>query len=342
MQLSRTHSKVNSFIVERIPSLNKGYLQGILLTATLAIVSMQLSEFPFLSIMGAMVLSILMGVLWNNTMGVPTTASIGISFSSKWLLRVGITLMGLRLDIQQIYVAGAKVLALDAFVVLFTFGLFLLIGRWFNVPRHLTILTGIGTAVCGAAAIVAIAPIIHARKETTAAAISIIAIIGTVGTLIYTLLLPFLGISNEIYGILVGSTLHELAHVIAAGDAAGAVAGETAILTKLGRVALLIPMALLISFRMDSQSSRSKLQFPYFILGFLAMSLVNTFGWLTVEVTNSLVVLSVFLLTMAMAGIGLSVNVKNLTSQSGKGFVLCAMGSVVLAVTAGTVISFLY
>jgi uncharacterized integral membrane protein (TIGR00698 family) len=353
MQLTRERSKVGNLFFERLNLLHyKGYLQGILLTLALSFAATELSKLPFLAIMGSMVLSILLGLLWNGIMGYPSTATLGITFISKWLLRVGIILMGLRLDINQIFVAGAKVLGIDLFIVLFTFSLFILIGKWLKVPWDITILTGIGTAVCGAAAIMAIAPIIKAKQESTAAAVSIIAIIGTIVTIVYTLLYPLLSLSSEVYGILVGSTLHEIAHVIAAGQVGGEIGSESAILVKLGRVALLIPMALLISYCLslkknkqilETQSSpKPTIQFPFFILGFLAMSIINTLEWLSPEITDFLVLLSVFFLSMAMVAVGLCVNIKYLTNQSRKGFVLCALGSFLLALVGIVIINLLY
>jgi uncharacterized integral membrane protein (TIGR00698 family) len=342
-------------IVERLQALPwKGYLQGITLTLILSVLARELVQFPFLSIMGAMVLSILLGMVWRGTMGLPTTAMLGVTFSSKWLLRAGIILMGLRLDIQQIVNAGLHVISIDTVVVLFTFLFMCWVGKWLKISRDITILTAIGTAVCGAAAIVVIAPIIKAKKETTAVAVSIIAVMGTVATILYTFVYPLLPINNYLYGVLVGSTLHELAHVIAAGDIGGEVSGKIAILVKLGRVALLIPAAFIIGYwfsrQEKSQSStsaqdpteKSKMPIPYFIFGFLALSVVNSLGWLNVELTQWLILLGVFLLSMAMAGLGLSVNTSHIKADGKKGFLICLIGTSALALLGAGLINLLY
>jgi uncharacterized integral membrane protein (TIGR00698 family) len=342
-------------LVERLQVIPwKGYFQGIILTLTLSILARELVQFPFLSIMGAMVLSILLGIIWRSTMGLPSTAAIGVAFSSKWLLRAGIILMGLRLNVQQIIQAGVHVIAIDTMVVLFTFLFMCWIGKMLKLPRDITILTGIGTAVCGAAAIVVIAPIIKAKKETTAIAVSIIAVMGTIATILYTFVYPYLPLNNYVYGVLVGSTLHELAHVIAAGDVGGEISGKIAILVKLGRVALLIPAALIIGYWFSRQEmkngasseqhqmNKQKIPFPYFILGFLALSIVNSLGWLSEELTQSLILLGVFLLSMAMAGLGLSVSISNIKNDGRNGFLICLIGTIALAIVGIGLIHLFY
>lgn len=331
----------------------RGYAQGLLLTLVLSIVARELVKLPFLSIMGAMVLSILLGMAWNSLMGIPASAAVGVNFASKWLLRTGIVLMGLRLNVQQIVEAGMKVVSIDLFVVLFTFLVVYGVAYLLKVPRDLAVLTGIGTAVCGAAAIVAIAPIIRAREECVAISITIIALVGTVSTIVYTVLYPYLPFNDYVYGVFVGSTLHELAHVIAAGDVGGTTAAETAILVKLGRVALLIPAALIIHIwvqRVEKKEcispllseSLGRLPIPYFVLGFVASSVVNTLGWINESVTQALIVLSVFLLSMAMVGLGLSVKLNRIKDIGLGGLSACILGTVILAIAGFILIQFLY
>lgn len=308
----------------------RGWCRGVILTATLAVLAGQIARLPFFSVAGVMIISILLGVLWKNAMDVPRDASAGIAFSGKYLLRAGIVLMGLRLDLQQIWQAGMTVIWMDAIVIAFTMAFVIGIGRLLSVERTLSALIAVGTAVCGAAAIAAVASLIGAKKETTALSVTCISVLGTIGALAYIFAFPHLGMEPYQYGVLAGSTLHELGHVIAAAAPGGEAGSEVAIVVKLGRVAMLIPAALVLGFvfRMRGQGGEHgqsgeesgretagwrrfagwrRLPVPWFIFGFLAMSVVNTLGVLPETLVRSLAGLSVFLMSAAMAGLGLSI-----------------------------------
>lgn len=210
-----------------------GFSQGIGITLLIAIVAKYLAELPFLNIMGQLVIAILIGMVWRAAIGVPHDAIAGTNFASKKLLRFGIILLGMRLNLVDIAKAGPKVLVIAAVVITFT--LFVVYGltKVFKVEKKLGILTACGTAICGAAAVVAIAPQVKAKDDETAVGAAIIAILGTIFTLIYTLLYPVLGFSPYGYGVFSGATLHEIAHVIAAAAPGGSTAVDIAVIVKL-------------------------------------------------------------------------------------------------------------
>ncbi|MDQ0920196.1 YeiH family protein [Paenibacillus sp. V4I5] len=319
-------------------------LKGIALTATLAVLAGRIAEAPFFSIMGIMIISIMLGVLWKSVMDVPADASIGITFSSKFLLRAGIILMGVRLNFNQILDAGIRVVLIDMIVIAFTLTIMIFLGKWLRVDKTLGVLIAVGTAVCGAAAIVAVAPLIGTKKEQTAISVACIAILGTLGAVFYIFLYPYLGLDSYSYGVFAGSTLHELAHVIAAGAPGGDMGSETAILVKLGRVALLIPVALVLGYfyrsteRMENdKKSWRKLPIPWFIFGFLAMSLVNTTGLLPQSVIHVMIAVSVFLMSIAMAGLGLSINMTDF-KKVGKNTVVVAIVGFAALIVLGQVL----
>jgi uncharacterized integral membrane protein (TIGR00698 family) len=317
--------------------LTKEHLQGVTLTLVLAIVAGQIVRLPFFNIMGVMIVSILLGMIWKSLMGVQTTLNLGIAFSSKKLLRLGIILMGLRLNLTQIAEAGFSIILIDAIVITFTLVVMLSLGKVLSVPKHLSGLIAVGTAVCGAAAIVAVAPLIKSKKEYTALAVACIAILGTIGAIAYIFLYPILGWDDYSYGVVVGATLHELAHVIAAAVPGGEVSGETAILVKLGRVALLIPVGFIMEYlftrnkeKRHGKRSLKELPIPWFILGFLAMSVINTLGWIPFSITSLLIGLSVYLLSMAMAGLGLSINFSDFKQVGPKPVIVGVIGTILL------------
>ncbi|OXM16296.1 YeiH family protein [Paenibacillus herberti] len=328
----------------------KGLIKGIALTVVLAYISGNIAELPFFSIMGIMIISIMLGVVWNSFMDVPLDASAGITFSSKYLLRAGIILMGLRLNLGQIADAGLSVLLIDIIVIAVTLLVMIYLGHKMGVDKHLSALLAVGTAICGAAAIVAVAPLIGAKKELTAISVACIATLGTIGALVYIFLYPYMGLEPYLYGVLAGSTLHELAHVIAAGVPSGTVGSNAAIVVKLGRVALLIPVALILAYFYRSKDERAQgakkgfknLPIPWFIFGFLAMSIVNTMGILPEALIKTLIAISVFLLATAMAGLGLNIKLGDFKKVGKNAIIVAIAGFIVLALLGQLLIAVFY
>jgi uncharacterized integral membrane protein (TIGR00698 family) len=318
--------------------LKKGWMKGVILTLVLALLAGIVADYPIFSVMGVMIISILLGMSWKGLMEVPADAAPGITFSSKILLRAGIILMGLRLNFEQILSAGFSIVIIDVVVIVFTLVFMMYLGKLLSIDRHLSTLIAVGTAVCGAAAIVAVAPLIGAKKELTAISVAFIAIMGTIVTIFYTFLYPVLGFNPYEYGVLTGATLHELAHVIAAAAPGGDISSDTAILVKLGRVALLIPVAIVLGSIFSKKSGNTPAQkrtfkdlpVPWFIFGFLFMCLINTVGILPDAFTQMLIALSILLLSMAMAGLGLSVNFSEFKKLSSKVLVTGVAGSFAL------------
>ncbi|GAF17231.1 membrane protein YeiH [Bacillus sp. JCM 19046] len=295
------------------------FLLGVLLTFIIALVAGWLAKVPYLDVVGQLVLAIIIGIIWNHTIGLKDAYRTGVSFSSKKLLRLGIILLGLRLNLTDIYDAGITVFLYAALLLGLTLVTVYGLARLFKVDKTLSLLTACGTAICGAAAIVAIAPLLKAKDHQVAVSVAVIAVLGTLFTLIYTVVYPILPLSDYQYGIFAGGTLHEIAHAIAASTAGGTEAEDIAVVVKLTRVALLVPVALLIGIVMNKQAanvqasnsfSLKTLPIPWFILGFLMMSAVNTSDILPTEFVEQLITVSYLLLAMAMAGLGLNVELK--------------------------------
>lgn len=320
-----------------------GFMLGIGITFVIAIIAKLLIKLPFLSIMGQLVIAIIIGILWRALLGMPTKAAAGITFANKKLLRLGIILLGMRLNLMDIYHAGWKVLLLAGLSIIFAFFVVYGLTKLFKVDRRLGVLTACGTAICGAAAIVATAPQIKAKDNETAIGVATIAILGTLFTLAYTLLYPLLGLSPANYGIFSGATLHEIAHVIAAADPGGKEAVDLAIIIKLTRVALLIPVIILIGIwasrweRSEADhtgASRPSLLsiMPWFIFGFLGMSAINSLGVFSTTFADNVVLLAYMLLAMAMAGLGLNVDIAAFKRVGLRTFTAGLIGSILLSI----------
>lgn len=294
------------------------FAAGIGLTLIIALTAKWLSSLPFLSIMGQLVIAIIIGIIWRAAIGLPDRYTTGTNYSSKKLLRYGIILLGMRLNLMDIIAAGPKVFLIAIIVISFTLLVVYLLTKWFKVDQKLGILTACGTAICGAAAVVAIAPQVKASDEETAIGAATVAILGTIFTLTYTFLYAFMGLSDVGYGIFAGATLHEIAHVIAAADPGGTEAVDMAVIVKLTRVALLVPIAIAVGIwanrsNKDKQGNKVKtswrsLPIPWFILGFLVISGINSLGIIPQTIASGIVTLAYMLIAMAMAGLGLNVN----------------------------------
>ncbi|GAA4864292.1 YeiH family protein [Paenibacillus vulneris] len=318
-----------------------GFLIGIALTLLIALAAKFLSGFPFLSIMGQLVIAILLGIIWRASIGVPARAAAGTQFSSKKLLRLGIILLGMRLNLVDIVHAGPKVFVLAVIVIVFTLSVVYGLTRLFKVEKGLGILTACGTAICGAAAVVAIAPQIKARDEETAIGAAIVAILGTIFTLFYTLLFPVMGLSPLGYGVFSGATLHEIAHVIAASAPGGNDAVDMAVIVKLTRVALLVPVAIVIGIWANrsqreegtgsAAASWKSIPIPWFILGFLVVSGIHSLNIVPEAAASALVTAAYMLIAMAMAGLGLGVDLAAFRRLGMKSFAAGLIGSVLLS-----------
>ncbi|MGG3572302.1 YeiH family protein [Bacillus gobiensis] len=316
------------------PHISIPNMKGTGITLVIAFAAMYLSHFPFLSMMGQLVIAILLGMIWRAAFGLRENLQPGVAFSSRKLLRVGIILLGMRVNATDIYHAGSSVFLLAVIVIAFALIVVYGLTRMFGVEKRLGILTACGTAICGAAAVVAIAPQIKATKEETALGAATVAILGTIFTLAYTVMYPILNLSPTGYGIFAGGTLHEIAHVIAAAEPDGAAAVDMAVVVKLTRVALLVPIALIIGFFIE-RGSKENTKFtwsavPWFIFGFLAMSMFNTLGIVSESASGILVKIAYLLIGMAMAGLGMNVEIKAFRKAGIKAFGAGLIGSVLL------------
>lgn len=328
-------------------TLTPNFLKGILLTLLIALVAKYIATFPFFSILGQLVIAIIVGMVWRAVFKVQDTWQVGIAFSSKKLLRLGIILLGMRLNLADIYHAGASVFLIAVINLLFALMVVYGLTKMLKVDQKLGILTACGTAICGAAAVVAIAPQIKANQKETAVGAAIVALLGTVFTLIYTVLYSILDLTPTEYGIFAGGTLHEIAHVIAAASAGGNEAIDIAVIVKLTRVALLVPVAIIIGIfyrRMDKSEEKKGFTLsiiPWFILGFLAMSAINSIGIIPANVAQAFVNIAYILIAMAMAGLGLNVEIKTFKELGVKAFIAGLIGSVCLSILGYILVIFL-
>ncbi|MFE6930326.1 YeiH family protein, partial [Bacillus velezensis] len=210
------------------------WLGGIGFTFIIALVGFGLSKLPVLDHIGQLACAIIIAVIYRQIRGYPEKFRTGIQFSAKRLLRFAIILFGLKLNIDVVLHQGLGLLVRDVGSIVFAIFLTILIGKLLKADSSLSLLLGIGTGVCGAAAIAAVSPILKAKDEDTAIGAGIIALVGTIFAIGYTILRPFLPLTDLQYGIWSGVGLHEIAHVALAGAPAGPDGLAIALLAKLG------------------------------------------------------------------------------------------------------------
>ncbi|PWG00194.1 YeiH family protein [Levilactobacillus bambusae] len=329
----------------------RSFWLAVLMTLACAIVGSVLAGFPGFSIIGSLVISLLLGMVMQLWRPGVNEAMSGIGFISNKFLRLGIILLGFKLNLIDLARAGVKTITLAIFVVTGTIILTYWIGRKLGVDRQLSILTASGTGICGAAAVMGISPQItvpaneeEKKREDEVLAVAIVAIMGTIFTLIEIGIKPLLHMTPIQFGVMTGGSLHEIAHAVAAGGADGPVSLDTAIITKLSRVLLLAPAAFIIgawyqrATRKDGTytEGNGKLPIPWFMAGFLLASVIGTFVPLGATVLAWLVKLAYIFLGMAMAALGMSVNFKVILTRGRKPFLASAIASVILLVCVAT------
>jgi len=315
---------------------------GVAFTFLIALFGYLLSSLPGLDNVGQLACAIIIAVIYRHFFGYPLILKNGIIFSSQKLLRLAIILYGLKLNIDIIFQDGMGLLLRDGIIIAAVIFLTVWAAKMFKADSTISLLLGVGTGVCGAAAIAAIAPIVKSKDEDTAISVGIIALVGTVFAVGYTLLEPVLPLSPESYGIWAGSTLHELAHVAIAAEPAGEDALAISLLAKLGRVFLLVPLAFIFIFFMNrkeegNREKRSKVKFPWFLVGFLIMSVVGSYViGKAVEVPDNIMEgvssLTTWFLTAAMVGLGLNVNLYELRRKAFKPLLIMIGVSLILSV----------
>lgn len=291
-----------------------GFVPGLLLAATVAALAMALSRVPALQAAGlsALTLSIVLGIALGNTLfpRIAPHTGAGVDFARSTLLRLGIVLYGLRVTFQDIASVGWPGIAMAVVVVAVVFTLGTWLGtRVFRLDRETSMLIGAGSAICGAAAVLATEPVVRAQAHKVSVAVATVVVFGTLAMFAYPWLYPVLGLDAHHYGLYVGGTVHEVAQVVVAGRAIGEQAAAVAVIEKMLRVMLLAPFLMLLSLRLQAADAAGggRLRFapPWFAVAFIAVAALNSLQSLPPVLVAALVELDTALLAMAMAALGL-------------------------------------
>jgi uncharacterized integral membrane protein (TIGR00698 family) len=280
-------------------------------------------------------LAIVLGIATGNTLYpyVSASSAKGIAFSKQYLLRAGIVLYGLRLTFADIAHVGVGGIIIDAVVLSSTFAMACWAGvRLFKLDRKTAMLIGAGSSICGAAAVMATEPVVDARCEQVAIAVATVVVFGTVGMFLYPVMFDlaarhFVPVSQAAYGIYAGSTIHEVAQVVAAGRAVSESAANTAVITKMVRVMMLAPFLMALSAYLcrGHSSTKKRIVIPWFAVGFVAVAAFNSFDLLPHALVATAVSIDTVLLAMAMAALGLTTHVSAIRTAGLKPLGLAAV-----------------
>lgn len=331
------------------PSFTAGLLPGLAILVVLSLAATGMASLPGLAHAGisALTLAIALGMVAAHSFygRIESLAAPGVRFAKHTLLRAGIIFFGLRLTFADVGRVGKVGVMVDLLMVCITFALAWFVGtRLFKLDRRTAMLIGAGSAICGAAAVMATEPVVKGRSEDVSIAVATVVVFGTLAIFLYPVLYHLnlqyglLPLSGQAVGVYFGSTIHEVAQVVAAAHSVSPGIENAAVITKMVRVMLIAPflIALSIYFAWESpveagtgqkrkRIALSDITIPWFAVGFVAMAGINSLHLIAPAVVGRITQADTFVLTMAMAALGLTTHVSALRTAGLRPIVLAAL-----------------
>ena len=313
---------------------------GMLLAVSIAVVATIVGKA--VPIIGAPVICIVIGVVIAAIRRPSEKYRPGIALSSKLILQISVVVLGSQLSLSEIVKVGFTSLP----VMLGSLGVCLLgafwIGRWLGIVGDLRTLIGVGTSICGASAIAAVTPIIGAASVDVAYAISTIFLFNITAVLTFPFLGHLLGMSQHSFGLFAGTAVNDMSSVVAASTTYGSVAANYAIVVKLTRTLLIIPISLFLATLEQRKhaegASKPKIRIrrlvPWYLIGFVVVAAANSLGWIPLSIHHDLVQISIFLIAVALAAIGLSTDIVGLRRTGPRPLLLGGILWILVSVTS--------
>lgn len=313
-------------------------LPGILLTLTIALPAWFLGKsYP---VIGGPVFGILIGMLITSffpqfiKLKSPFELESGVRYTSKKLLQLSIILLGFEMNLYNVIKVGGQSLFVMLFTLTAAFVTAYFVGKALKLDSNTTLLIGVGTSICGGSAIAATAPVIQAEDEEMAHAISTIFLFNIVAVFIFPTLGRLLGMSDIGFGMWAGTAVNDTSSVVAAASSWSAAAGNDvalgfATIVKLTRTLMIVPITLVLAIRTAKKQKSITIKdgntsaptfsfakvFPWFVIGFVAAAVINTFIPLPTGLPRLLGQMGKFVIVMAMSAIGLNTNLKKLITN---------------------------
>ena len=312
-------------------------LPGVSLTGGIALLAFALRQIPGIGMFSPMILATVIGMLFHNLVGTPAICRPGVVFSLKKILRLGIILLGFQLMLSQVAAVGVVGVAIILATLVATFVFTKSLGRLMGVDPKLAELIGAGTSICGASAVIATNTVTEGSDSDVAYAVACVTVFGSLAMLLYPLLPALLHLSPRDFGLWSGASIHEIAQVVAASFQDGPAAGQFGTVAKLTRVMMLAPMVIGLGMiaarkaRGDGSKARKAPPMPWFVLGFVAVMLLNSAITVAPHEKAQIVTLTNFLLSMALAAMGLETDFAKLKQEGLKPLMLAACAWIFIA-----------
>lgn len=339
------------FVTDRAPGLLVCAAIGAVAEATATRMPISLSPLLYATAFGIAIGNTMR--LFDPELKSMQRAEIGMTFAKRRMLRAGIILYGAKVTFGKILGIGLPGLLTDLYAVISTLALGFTLGRLLGLSEGLTTLISTGSAICGCSAVAATQPIINAEAHEVAAAVGVVVLCGTSAMFLYPFLfktLPFLAADPRLMGIYTGSTVHELAGVVAAGNSMGAEVASTSVVTKLLRVFLLEPWIIMLYYLGIGQSSKAAgvgtgeggdegsadaaagttapatskagKGVPWFAFGFIGVACYNSVSGIAPAAQRLITTLSAGFLASAMAALGLDTDLVKVRKLGARPIVL--------------------
>lgn len=318
----------------------KKYAPGIIVAVLIAAISKFLESLLPIHLIGASVIALFIGMFINHFWH-PEWLKPGLTFTSKKLLKFAIILLGLSLNIQTVINVGKLSLVVMVFTLFTCFGVGYFVGRLLKLNWKTSNLISAGTGICGGSAIAALAPVIDADDMDVAYAMSATFIFDMVMILLFPFMGQWLGLSDEAYGLWAGTAVNDTSSVVAAGFAYSEAAGDFATMVKLTRTLSIIPVVLIFAVinsklkqkELGANAEKTKVKitklFPWFILGFLGLTVINSLGIVPEFISSGAKEISKFIMVSALAAIGLNTDFKKMAKSGARpmlhGFIISAL-----------------
>ncbi len=309
-------------------------LSGVMLIALFSLSAFYIADFPLIKqlTLSPLVIGIILGMGYANSLrnNLPEAWVPGVIFSTKTLLRAGIIFYGFRLTYQNVVNVGIDAIVIDLLVITSVVLLGIVLGKLLKLDDEIALLTATGSAICGAAAVLGAEPVVKSKPYKAAVAVSTVVIFGTISMFLYPVLYRsgILHLSPKLMGIYTGSSVHEVAHVVGAGNAMGPEVAQTAVIVKMIRVILLSPYLIILSYFLGrkrkgkNSNEKTKITIPWFAIWFLVVIGFNSLNLLPQSVVAFINKLDTFVLTMAMTALGVETNFAKFKKAGIKPFVL--------------------
>lgn len=305
----------------------KNIIPGVAAALVIAVVAVWIEGLLPIHLIGGSVIALFIGMFFNGRIHTDKL-NTGIKFTSKKILKFAIILLGASLNVQTVLTVGKLSLSVMCFTLLTCFGGGYFVGKMFGLNWKLSNLISAGTGICGGSAIAAIAPVIDAEDKDIAYAMSATFLFDMAMIVLFPIMGRAMGLSDMAYGLWAGTAVNDTSSVVAAGYAFSEAAGDFATMVKLTRTLSIIPTVLifaLINIRLKQKMAVSKVHketvgekvnfmtlFPWFILWFVLLSVINSFGVIPAVVSMHAKSLSKFLMVAALAAIGLNTSYKEM------------------------------